>query len=86
MSPLTYPRRVAQMPFIWGNIVATPPGHYNSFKSHSLYIKNIEKSVSQAPFPSTAIVAKKTPRKADVPGLGPCFRKMYANVPGGETT
>ena len=26
MTPLRHPQEVAQMPFIWGNIVATPPG------------------------------------------------------------
>jgi hypothetical protein len=47
MRVLRHPQEVAQMPFIWGNIYATPPGDYNSFKSHSLYIKNIEGDVSQ---------------------------------------
>lgn len=47
MTPLIHPRRVAQMPFIWGNIVATPPGHYNSNSGYSLYIKNIEGRVCQ---------------------------------------
>jgi hypothetical protein len=47
MKALRHPREAAQMPFSRGNIYATPPGDYNSFKSHSLYIKNIEGDVSQ---------------------------------------
>ncbi len=47
MIPLTYPLHVATMPFIWGNIVATPPCHYNPIRIYSLYIKNIEGGVYQ---------------------------------------
>jgi hypothetical protein len=44
---MRHPGEMAQINSIWGNIYATPPGDYNSFKSHSLYIKNIEGDVSQ---------------------------------------
>lgn len=47
MKVLRHPQEVAQMPFSRGIIYATPPGDCNSFKSHSLYIKNIEGGVSQ---------------------------------------
>jgi hypothetical protein len=50
MTPLIHPLHVAKMPFIWGNIVATPPGHYNSIRIYSLCCKNIEEGVCQGPF------------------------------------
>jgi hypothetical protein len=50
MIPLIPPLHVAKMPFIWGNIVATPPGHYKPIRIYSFYIKNIEEGVYQGLF------------------------------------
>jgi hypothetical protein len=50
MTPLIPPPHVAKMPPIWGNIVATPPGHYNPIRIYSFYIKNIEQGGCQDPF------------------------------------
>ena len=50
MTPLIPPLHVAKMPFIWGNIVATPPGHYNPIRIYSFYLYILEQGVCQGPF------------------------------------
>lgn len=49
MTPLTSPREVAQMPFVWGNILATPRGDYNPNRIYSLLHKNVVERGSQGP-------------------------------------
>ena len=47
MSPLTYPRRVDQIVFIWGGISSTPPGRYNCIYIIVLDVVCCLKRVSQ---------------------------------------
>ena len=81
MTPLIPPLHVAKMPFIWGNIVATPPGHYKPIRIYSFYIKNIEEGVCQGLFGEGQENSAKQSRPFDPPMLPRTLLERWTSSP-----